>query len=625
MPLAAALTLLAAVLLAAVPAKATGPQGSAQELLASLALQRPTWPLPNVQVVYDSYGFSVALSGDTALVGAPYDDVGGNGAQQGSAYIFVRSGATWTCQQRLTAFDGGNGDHFGAAVAVSSDVALVGANGGDTGSVYVFVHWGQTWTCQQRLTAADSANGFGTEVALSGDTALVGEPYAHVGGTLVPGSAYVFVRSGTTWSQQQKLTADDGSVGEGFGNSVALSGDTALVGEPYDNVGGSEIQGSAYVFVRSGATWSQQQKLTAPDGAAEDYFGWSVALSNDTALVGAPLHTIGANSGQGSAYVFVRSGASWAFQQQLVDGDGGPFDRFGDAVATSGDTALVGAPLDTIGANYGQGSACVFVRSGATWTLQQLLVNDGGVAFSYLGAAVALSGDTALLGEPSDWRSSNPSARGPGSAYIFSRSGATWTRQAQLVKPDVVAPVTTASIAPPANAAGWSKTPVAVALTATDAVSGVAGSEYRRAGASSWTPYAAPFVVAAQGTSTYEYRSSDLAGNLEAAKRLEVRIDGRRPTTVAHCASVRRGEKVRLVYRVDDALPGCGRATAWIKVYEGTKLRKMLKAGVGACNLTHRYAWRCRLAKGSYTLKVYARDLAGNTQRKVGSARLTVR
>jgi len=315
----------------------------------------------------DSFGNSVALSGDTALVGALGGDVGAF-ADQGSAYVFVRSGATWTQQQKLVASDGAYSDQFGVSVALSGDTALVGAPSDDVGananqgSAYVFVRNGATWAEQQKLTASDgiATDFFGNSVALSGDTALVGAPSDQVGVNADQGSAYVFVRSGTIWAEQQKLTAGDGKSQDGFGVSVALSGDTALFGALGGDVGAFADQGSAYVFVRSGTIWAEQQKLTASDGAADDLFGIAVTLSGDTALVGAHSDDVGANANQGSAYVFVRSGATWTQQQKLVASDGAYVDQFGVSVALSGDTALVGAHSDDVGANANQGSAYVF-------------------------------------------------------------------------------------------------------------------------------------------------------------------------------------------------------------------------------------------------------------------------
>jgi hypothetical protein len=247
---------------------------------------------------------SVSVSGDTAVVGADHDDTpGGEGA--GSAYVFARSGTTWTQQQKLLATDGTASDSFGVSVSISGDTALVGAylddppSGTDAGSAYVFVRSGTTWTEQQKLLAPDGAAGdnFGNSVSVSGDTALLGA-YKDDGGGADAGSAYVFVRSGTAWTQQQKLVASDGGQFNAFGVSVSVSGDVAVIGVPYDNTPLFDA-GSAYVFMRSGSTWTQQQKLLAPAGAEQDYFGYSVSVAANTVIAGAP-----SAFGPGSAHVF---------------------------------------------------------------------------------------------------------------------------------------------------------------------------------------------------------------------------------------------------------------------------------------------------------------------------------
>ncbi len=174
------------------------------------------------------------------------------------------------------------------------------------------------------------------------------------------GSAYVFVRSGTVWSRQQKLVASDGALGDFFGNSIAVSGDMVVVGAASDDVLLSVNEGSAYAFARSGTVWSEQQKLVASDGAAGDDFGTSVAISGDTVGVGSWLDDVGANANQGSAYVYVRFGTVWTLTQQLTASDGAEFDGFGISLAISGETVVAGASSDQIGANTLQGSAYVF-------------------------------------------------------------------------------------------------------------------------------------------------------------------------------------------------------------------------------------------------------------------------
>ncbi|HRI68785.1 MAG TPA: FG-GAP repeat protein, partial [Polyangium sp.] len=343
--------------------------------------------LANDGATNDQFGAAVALSGDTAIVGARGDD-----SFQGSAYVFTRSNGVWTQQQKLTATDGAMGDWFGVSVALLGDTALVGAyrddsgTNTDQGTAYVFTRSNGVWTQQQKLAATDGAMGdrFGESVALSLDTVLLGAPGDDDNGT-DSGSAYVFLRNGTTWTQQAKLTAADGAASDFFGNSVALSGDTAIVGAHFDDVGANADQGSVYVFLRSGTVWTQQQKLNATDGAGGDLFGYSLALSGDTALVGAVSDDIGANPDQGSAYVFLRSGMVWTQQQKLTATGSAASDSFGVSVSLSGDTALVGAPIYDVGAIPDQGSACLFTRSGGIWTEQQKLTAVDGAMGDLFG------------------------------------------------------------------------------------------------------------------------------------------------------------------------------------------------------------------------------------------------
>src|SRR3990172_3418908 len=255
----------------------------------------------------DYFGERVSVDGDTALVGAVWDD--DNGTNSGSAYVYVRSGTTWSQQAKLTAGDGAAGDWFGSWVSVDGDTALVGAmfdddKGTDSGSAYVFVRSGTSWSQQAKLTASDGAAGdeLGESASLDGNTALVGVYRDDDNGT-DSGSAYVFVRSGTTWSQQAKLTAGDGAAGDQFGASVSVAGDAALLGARFDDDNGPD-SGSAYVLVRSGTAWSQQAKLTAGDGAAGDQFGSDVSVACDTALLAAGGDDDNGTD-SGSAYVFV--------------------------------------------------------------------------------------------------------------------------------------------------------------------------------------------------------------------------------------------------------------------------------------------------------------------------------
>src|SRR5262249_9061705 len=337
-------------------------------------------------------GVSVALDAETAVIGAVGKHEGGL-ANAGAAYVFTLSDGTWTERQKLSPPKFEQDEYFGAAVAVSGETALIGAFGDDVGAnadqgaAHVFVRSGTVCSHQQRLTAGDgSANDqFGSAVAISGDTAVIGAFGKDFDGE-DQGAAYVFSRSGTTWSQQPRLFASDGEAGDNFRAAVAISGDTLPARAPFDDVGGNADQGSAHVFqICQGL--AQQQKITANNGGIYDYFGDAVAISGDTAVVGAPFDDIGGNGDQGSAYVFVRDGATGKQQQKLTATNGAAQDFFGVSVAIDGDTLIVGAH----GPKPNPGAAYVFVRNGATWTQQQMLTPSDGGNYDRFSFSVAIS------------------------------------------------------------------------------------------------------------------------------------------------------------------------------------------------------------------------------------------
>jgi uncharacterized repeat protein (TIGR01451 family) len=387
----------------------------------------------------DLFGHSVSFALDTAVVGAPFDDNAG-GTNAGSAYVFVRSGTFWSLQQKLLASDGVQLAQFGVSVSFSGDTAAVGASGDDlpapnAGSAYVFQRSGITWSEQQKLVASDTATGdaLGSSVSIFGDTVVAGARLDDVLGSLDAGSAYVFVRSGTTWSEQQRLTASvSGAAFELFGSSVSVFGDTAVIGAERDATSGGMDAGAAYVFVRSGAGWTEQQKLVASDGDAGSFFGASVSLSGDTLVVGAPLATAPGGSA-GAAYVFVRSGTTWSEQQKLVASDGASGDFFGASLSISGDRAVVGAYRDATAGGFDAGSAYVFVRAGSTWSEQQKVVASDGAAFDNFGFSVSISGSTFVVGAFQD---DNANGANAGSARVFVGSGGTWSEQQTLLSSD---------------------------------------------------------------------------------------------------------------------------------------------------------------------------------------------
>ena len=362
-------------------------QNEIQKLLASAGAAR------------GQFGISVAVDGDTAVIGVSADD--DNGGDSGSAYVFTRDAGVWTEQQKLAASDGAAGDLFGVSVAVDGDTAVIGAlfdddNGNNSGSAYVFTRSGTAWTQQAKLIASDGAahDVFGESVAVDGDTAVIGARLDDDNG-VASGSAYVFIRSGTTWAQQAKLAAGDAAALDRFGLSVAVDADTAVIGAHLDDDNGG-ASGSAYVFTRSGTAWTQQQKLTASDGAASDFFGISVAMDADTAVIGASGRDDN-GTGSGSAYAFTRIGGMWSEQAKLTASDGAALDRFGFSVAVDADTAVIGARLDD-DRGTDSGSAYVFTRSAGMWSEEAKLTPGDAEAFDRFGFSVAVDGDTAVIG-----------------------------------------------------------------------------------------------------------------------------------------------------------------------------------------------------------------------------------
>jgi hypothetical protein len=379
------------------------------------------------------FGVSVSISGDTVVVGAP-----GKCDYTGAAYVFDRNQDgtnNWGQVQELAASDAAVNDSFGWSVSISGDTVVVGANGStnSTGAVYVFDrnqgganNWGQV----KELAASDAAAGdqFGSWVSLSGDTVVVGA-WAKNSGT---GAAYVFDRNrgGTNnWGQVQELAASDAGREGGFGVSVSLSGDTVVVGAYTKN----SAAGAAYVFDRNqGGTnnWGQVQELAASDAAAHDQFGYSVSISGDTVVVGAN----GKNSNTGAAYVFDRNQGgtnNWGWVKELAASDAAAGDDLGWSVSISGDTVVVGAP----GKNSLTGAAYVFDRNqGGTnnWGQLEKLTASDAAANDIFGTSVSLSGDTVVVG-------AIPKNSLTGAAYVFDRNqGATnnWGQVQKLAASD---------------------------------------------------------------------------------------------------------------------------------------------------------------------------------------------
>ena len=356
----------------------------------------------------DLFGGSVAISGDYAVVGAVKDDDADR--YSGSAYIFKRNGDAWTEHAKITASDGAANDLFGGSVAISGDCVVVGAYmddgaGRESGSAYIFKRNGDAWTEQAKITASDGArvHYFGFRVAISGDYVVVGAP---------GNSAYIFKRNGDAWTEHAKITASDGETWDSFGFSVAISGDYVVVGAHRNDDAGTD-SGSAYIFKRDGTEWTEQAKITASDGAANDLFGRSVAISGDLAVVGAHGDD-DAGSYSGSAYIFKRDGDVWNEQAKITASDSAADDNFGRNIAISGEYVVVGAHGND-DAGSASGSAYIFKRDGTAWIEQAKINASDGAVHDLFGGSVAISDDYAVVGALGDGDAGSQS----GSAYIY--------------------------------------------------------------------------------------------------------------------------------------------------------------------------------------------------------------
>lgn len=367
---------------------------------------------------HDNFGWSVAVDGDTAIVGARNSN---QSSCDGSARIFTRSGAVWTERAELLSDNDGFCESFsgggGNQVAISGDTAIVGAiaardhNGVLTGAAHVFIRSGGVWTRQAKIFPTNGLHNaaFGHAVSISGDTAVIGAHFDNEIGTNT-GAAYVFTRSGDVWTQRAKLLPADGAPDSAnFGSSVSVRGSTVVVGEPRDDENGSDA-GSAYVFAESGGVWSQEAKLLPSAGSPNSHFGWSVSIDGDSVLIGERRGV-----GGGSAYVFTRSGGVWTEQAKLTGSDATDGAEFGHTVSISGDSAVIGAWGDNSDNGINSGSVFLFTRSGDVWTERAKLIASDGAAGDVFGTSVSISDGTAVIGAHADDDNGNSA----GSAYVF--------------------------------------------------------------------------------------------------------------------------------------------------------------------------------------------------------------
>ena len=411
----------------------------------------------------DHFGTSVSISGDYAIVGAAFEDHDASEMNRledaGSAYVFERGGdGNWNEAQKIVASDRAANDWFGNSVAISGNYVIVGARRGDkdasgmntfdsSGSAYIFEKGEDgTWHEVQKIVASDRTayDWFGNSVAISGNYAIVGamiedEDASGMNTFRDPGSAYIFERDETgNWHEVQKIVASDRANWDNFGSSVAISGNYAIVGAPVEDEDASGMNtvrdpGSAYIFERDETgNWHEIQKIVASDRAEEDWFGVSVSISGDYAIVGAYLEdedSSGMNTFRdpGSAYIFGRDETgNWHEVQKIVASDRANWDNFGSSVTISGNYAVVGTPgrdemVDGIDAFYNAGSAYVFKRDGdGNWNEIQNIVASDRDRDDLFGTSVSISGDDLIVGAIFEGEGVNTALERTGSAYMFS-------------------------------------------------------------------------------------------------------------------------------------------------------------------------------------------------------------
>ena len=382
---------------------------------------------PSTRATNDWFGISIAVSGNTVVVG----DFDANIETFGAVYVYVKPASGWanmTQVAKLTSSD--NGEGFGTSVAISGNTVVVGAANTSNfdapaagpGAAYVFVAPAGGWTDMTetaKLTASDGKAGdaFGDSVSISGNTIAVGAFFAtDSSGNSFAGRAYAFVRPASGWSENlnetAKLTASDSQLLNYMGASIATNGNTIVAG----SYGHNNFQGTAYVFAEPAGGWSsmtQTAELTASDGSGSADFGFSSAISANTIVIGA----VNAANGKGAAYVFVRPSSGWMSMTQTAElrapnatSGGG----FGQSAAISGNAVAIGAPGATVGSNIGQGAAYFFVKPSTGWKnslkASEVTASDGAKSDNF-GVSISISGSTVVTGAPKSTT--------PGSAYVF--------------------------------------------------------------------------------------------------------------------------------------------------------------------------------------------------------------
>ena len=346
------------------------------------------------------FGNSIAVSGDFAIIGAPYDEV--NEALSGSAYIFFNNSGTWQQYQKISASDGQFRDFFGLTVAMSGDYAFATSLGANSyaGKVYVFHNDAGTWTQTAALTASDtdSSDLFGISLSAYGDYAIIGA-YGNDDSGSQSGSAYIFHNDAGNWTETIKLTASDASENDFFGISVGIFGDYAIVGADGSANSSGQNSGTAYVFQKNSENWIQTQKIESSDSTLGDHFGSSVSINGDFFAIGASSKSDN-GTWSGAAYIFHNNAGTWEQNTKLTASDAGSMKHFGSSIVISGDALVVGSEGNISFEPYNAGSAYVFKNNFGIWEEEAIIQASDIEDEDQFGYDVGWSNGFAFVGSP---------------------------------------------------------------------------------------------------------------------------------------------------------------------------------------------------------------------------------
>ncbi|MGD9420460.1 MAG: hypothetical protein Q7R22_016100 [Verrucomicrobiota bacterium JB025] len=428
----------------------------------------------------DQFGNSVVLDGDTLAIGSWKSDQGSSTSYAGSVYVFERSGQAWTQQQKLTAPTPKYYGQFGISLSLDGDELLVGSY---SGGAYLFSRSSGSWLfrSQPQPSTGSSAAGFGQAVAIDGDRMVVGAPREAMGVNSQVGAAYVFARSGEEWVQTQRIASPYTSTESRFAEEVALDGDTVVIGSPYADYG---ITHGTFDIYRMDASGSFIPETINPGDSRIAYMGGALAIDGDTVLVGcglAPVYStaelyqrtgnvwnwsrtfqygsdvaldgsrilLGAHndpgdgngdndSYYGAAFIYELEGPEWVLGQRLTMGNRRAGAGLGSSIAMQGDTLAVGARSEPNPSGSSAGAVYVFARSSGMWQLQSRLASDSTVASPYFALRLALDGDTLAVSSTSDAHTADTGTEtsNVGSVSVFTRDGDVWSRQQKLYAED---------------------------------------------------------------------------------------------------------------------------------------------------------------------------------------------